>query len=150
MEAPRWREGLWTLISDPEVDLSLSCPVRSAGALPAYRAQQPPGAPSLAGFGHSPSPPGKPVLIPSGPRRQSLGVVKLIREGYRRFLVTPSALFNCHLQISGWCLLRCILRQRESELQRALGDFYCPPKNLYLTTIIEGLLCTRYCGRCWS
>lgn len=79
---------------------------------------QQPGPPSLPGFGH------KPVLTPSGPRRRSLGLLKLLGEGSRRFPVTPSALFNRHLQISGWCLLPCVLGQRESESQRALGGFY--------------------------
>ena len=66
-------KGLGSLISDPRGrPLSLSAlqvlcpPARSLQMLPALPHQ-------------------KPVLIPSGPRQQSLGVVKLTGEGYRLF-----------------------------------------------------------------
>lgn len=90
MEGKGWR----VLISDPEVQ---PLPAPSPSAFLACALQVLPVPQDLTTL---PLPHGEPALIPSGARRHSLGVVKLMGIGYGCFLVTPSSLFNCHLQIS--------------------------------------------------
>lgn len=81
-----WWRSWGSSFLTPELDLSHHCPGVRSGVPETSRCSQPPRV-------WHPLPHHRPVLIPSGPRWQSLGVVKLIGEGYRLFPGNPVSTF---------------------------------------------------------